>query len=102
MGHGGLRAGSGRPRGAKNKNPQEDIAASAAAENLTPLEFMLRIMRDPAEDPRRRLRMAISAAPYCHPKAGEAKGKKEQQSEKAKAAGSGKFAPSRPPLNLVK
>lgn len=101
MGHGGLRVGSGRPRGAKNKNPQEDIAVAAAAENLTPLEFMLRIMRDPAEDPRRRLRMAISAAPYCHPKAGEA-GKKAGAEEKAKAAGSGKFAPSRPPLNLVK
>jgi hypothetical protein len=45
--------------------------------------------------------MAISAAPYCHPKAGEA-GKKAGAEEKAKAAGSGKFAPSRPPLNLVK
>ena len=72
------------------------------AENLTPLEYMLRIMRDPNEDKDRRMRMAIAAAPFVHPRAGEGMGKKQDKEERAKVAGAGKFAPSKPPLRVVK
>lgn len=103
MASGGYRPGAGRPRGSKNKFRQEtgaDIAVAAAAEDITPLEYMLRVMRDPREDKDRRARMAIACAPFIHPKAGEGKGKKELASERAKAA-SEKFAAGRPPLTVL-
>jgi len=79
------------------------IKATAASENLTPLEFMLKIMRDPQEDEDRRARMAIAAAPFCHARKGEGAGKKEEKADKAKQAGVGKFAAGRPPnIKLVK
>jgi phage terminase small subunit len=34
----------------------------------TPLQYLLRIMRDPTVDPARRDRAAQMAAPYCHPR----------------------------------
>ena len=37
-------------------------------------------MRDPKVDPKRRDRMAIAAAPYCHPRA-DLKGKKDHAAE---------------------
>ena len=104
MPKGGYRPGAGRPKGSRSKFRQEtvtDIADAAAAENLTPLEYMLRIMRDPREDKDRRCRMAIAAAPYCHAKAGEAKGKKAEQADRAKVAAE-KYAAGRPPLAVVK
>jgi len=67
-------------------------------EGLQPLEYMLRVMNDPNEDPSVRRQMAQAAAPYCHPRKGEAgAGKKEEAAERAKKAGQGRFAPSRPP-----
>ena len=61
-----------RPKGAKDKAPRVTAAAkqaqAAASEGLTPLEYMLGVMRDPVADPDRRDRMASSAAPYIHPK----------------------------------
>ena len=98
--HGGKRIGAGRPPGAKNKIILAN-AEGVESENLTPLEFMLRVMNDPNEDVRRRVRAAISALPFCHPRAGGI-GKKEAAKDKAAAAGGGKFAPSRSPLGLVK
>lgn len=80
-----------------------DILDAAALENLTPLEYMLRVMNNPKEDANMRARMAVSAAPYLHPRKGEAGvGKKDEQAEKAKSAGQGKFAPIKTPLSLVK
>lgn len=66
-GRGGARKGAGRPAGAATKKTRE-IADKAASEGLTPLEYMLQIMRDEAEEPRARLNAAISAAPYVHAK----------------------------------
>jgi len=96
MPRGGYRPGSGRPKGVKNKIRQNAEIKGA----LTPLEFMLAVMNDPSEDIDRRCRMAISAAPYCHSRAGE-KGKKENQVERAKKASKGRFAVGRPPLKLM-
>ena len=65
--HGGARKGAGRPPGSANRKTRE-IADRAAQEGLTPLEFMLQVMRDEANEPRDRLSAAVSAAPYMHPK----------------------------------
>jgi len=70
-------------------------------EELAPLQHMLRIMNDPKEDPVVRRQMAIAAAPYIHPRAGES-GKKEIKEDKASTASKGKFAAGRSPLALVK
>jgi len=54
---------------------------------LTPLEYMLAVMRDPGAEQVRRDRMAMAAAPYCHPRMAEnTVGKKEVQKVKAKVA----------------
>jgi len=95
---GGLRAGAGRPKGVKegkrmtrstpeNRLPPPDVARAAIDAGLTPLEYMLAVMRDPGADQVRRDRMAMAAAPYCHARmADERVGKKEVRKEKAKAA----------------
>lgn len=104
---GGYRPGAGRPKGAKTKSKKKadtvmEINAGAASENMTPLEFMLKIMRDPTEDEDRRARMAIAACPFCHARKGERSGK-EDKANRAKTARSGKFAPSKPPtLKAIK
>lgn len=88
MPRGGARPGAGRPR----KSPDEQskprtkaqISAAAAAKDQTPLEFMLSVMNDPAEDKKFRAAMAQAAAPYVHAKPGEdKKGKKEEAQDRA-------------------
>lgn len=75
-GRGGKRPGAGRKKGSATKRTRE-IADRAAAEGITPLEFMLRIMRQETdhEDPKiaiAREAMAFeaakAAAPYVHPR----------------------------------
>jgi phage terminase small subunit len=46
------------------------------------------------------VRAAIAAVQYTHTKRGDG-GKKEEQADKAKTAGKGKFAPSAPPKLVV-
>lgn len=65
MSHGGKRAGAGRPKGAKTKRHSE-IARKAAAEGLTPLEFMLKILRDEGASYDERKWAAEKSAPYIH------------------------------------
>lgn len=80
----------------------KDPVEPGVSEDLQPLEYMLRVMNDPKEDPAVRRQMAAAAAPYCHPRKGEAgTGKKEEKSDRAKEAGRGRFAPSKIPLSLV-
>src|SRR5262245_2507760 len=55
----------GRRKGSRNKISiarETEIASSG----LTPLDYMLTVLRNPNEDPARRLDAAKSAAPYCH------------------------------------
>jgi hypothetical protein len=66
-GYGGARPGAGRPPGAQNRVDRE-LREQAAAEGITPLEYMLRVMRDPKAKAPRRDHMAVSAAPYIHAK----------------------------------
>jgi hypothetical protein len=57
---------------------------------MQPLEYMLTVMNDPAADGGRRDRMAMAAAPYCHPRvADKSWGKKDAQAEAAETAGAG-------------
>lgn len=131
MPRGGHRPGSGPQKGAKYKpratkeqkpaaieKPKKEKASAdqpeikdtdglvtvidQQPENLAPLEYMLRVMNDPGETDARRAWAAQSAAPYCHSRKGEGAGKKEEKADRAKTAGTGKFAASPPPLKLVK
>ena len=74
MARGGVRPGAGRPKGLKNalpktrcnpekSQPAPDIVRAAINAGLTPLEYMLQVMRDPGADQARRDRMAMAAAP---------------------------------------
>ena len=66
----GIKTG-GRQKGTKNKpklNPtaiEEAITASVTS-GLTPLEYMLTVMRDKTQEYARRDEMAKAAAPYVH------------------------------------
>lgn len=74
---GGARPGAGRPKGSPNKATQARQAAIAAS-GVTPLEFMLNIMRGEAPEgadvaqriawESMRFEAAKAAAPYVHPK----------------------------------
>lgn len=93
MPRGGERRGAGRPRTPKFPNRDympKDIVQEALSEGMTPLEYMLKVMRNPEADQARRDRMAQAAAPYCHPKVGDVKpGKKEIEAEESRTAAEG-------------
>lgn len=75
--HGGRRDGAGRKPGSKNDKSAE-IAQQAAAKGLTPLEYMLDILRaEPSAEAEpavklshqaMRFEAAKAAAPYIHPR----------------------------------
>ncbi len=67
MAHGGARPNAGRKPGSTTTKTRE-IADKAADEGITPLEFMLQIMRDELADRGERMDMAKAAAPYIHPR----------------------------------
>src|ERR1700754_354835 len=67
MARGGKRDGAGRKRGVPNKASQER-QKRVAATGITPLDYMLKVMRDSKADAGRRDEMAKAAAPYVHPK----------------------------------
>jgi hypothetical protein len=69
IGRGGARPGAGRPKGSRNKPIFESPESREYYANIeSPLDYMLRVMRDPNADLRRRARMAREAAPYLHAK----------------------------------
>lgn len=67
MARGGKREGAGRKKGVPNQKTRERLEA-ICREGLTPLEYMLQVLRDENETPARRDEMAKAAAPYVHPK----------------------------------
>ena len=67
MPRGGRRPGAGRKPGSLTRRTRE-IAEQAAGDGITPLEYMLAVMRDSDEPAERRDEMAKAAAPYVHPK----------------------------------
>jgi len=53
---------------------------------ISPLQYMLAIINDPTASARRRDRMAVVAARYCHPRAGNLR-KKDAEAEAAEKVG---------------
>lgn len=74
------------------ESPEEDVDPT-----LSPLDYLLQVMRGQRKADKDRMAAAQLAAPYMHAKKGEAGGKKGEAADKAKAAGSGKFAAAAPP-----
>jgi hypothetical protein len=75
-GRGGARAGAGRKKGSATAKTRE-IADKAIAEGITPLEYMLEVMRRPSDHEDEKIQLAReamrfeaakAAAPYMHPR----------------------------------
>jgi len=110
MARGGFRPGSGRP-GTKPVAPSRSKVKKTGGSkitkpvngstDMTPLDYMLAVMRDSQADEARRDKMAQCAAPYIHEKAAEKKlGKKEAREEAAKQS-SNVYALNRNKIALV-
>lgn len=82
------------PFGTVPQEPPALPAEQADLSKLTPLDFLLSVMRDPTEDKARRINAAQLAAPYVHAKKGEG-GKKVAQQEAAEKVS--RFGPAQPP-----
>jgi hypothetical protein len=67
MARGGKREGAGRPQGAVTSRTRE-AAEKAASEGLTPLDYMLTVLRNDQADKADRMWAAEKAAPYVHAK----------------------------------
>ena len=67
---GGLRPNAGRPKGKLGKRTKMNagFAEEALLAGLTPLEYMLSILRDASNDQAARFAAAKEAAPYLHPR----------------------------------
>ena len=65
----GIKTG-GRQKGTPNKRTVETMAlvAQAVSQGISPLEFMLTIMRDEKRDVAQRMEAGVQAAPYVHPR----------------------------------
>ncbi|OWJ67437.1 hypothetical protein [Inquilinus limosus] len=66
-GHGGRRPGAGRKPGSTTAKTRE-IADKALENGLTPLEYMLSVLRDDGLDHEVRMDAAKAAAPFIHPR----------------------------------
>ncbi len=67
MAHGGARKGAGRKPGALTTKTRE-IAEKAIEGGITPLDYMLEILRDIGANKADRFEAAKAAAPYIHPR----------------------------------
>ncbi|PPD07075.1 MAG: hypothetical protein CTY28_11325 [Hyphomicrobium sp.] len=67
---GGYRPNAGRKKGsvASHRKLANEATVRAIGEGMTPLEYLLNIMRNVTEDADRRLDAAKAAAPYVHPR----------------------------------
>jgi hypothetical protein len=63
----GLPKIGGRVKGTPNKRTR-DFHAAVSEAGLTPLAYMLSVLRDESVEPERRDEMAKAAAPYIHPR----------------------------------
>ena len=64
--HGGKRPGAGRKPSVKNK--MLEYAMQIASEGISPLDYMLEVLRNPKNSQAMRLDAAKAAAPYVHPR----------------------------------
>jgi len=68
----------GRPRGSRNKRARALVEAAQNGGEL-PLDYMLRVMRDPNAAAKRRDEMAKAAAPFLHSKLASIENSKIQE-----------------------
>ncbi len=64
---GGRRLGAGRKPGSRNVRTSQFLEAVAVS-GLTPLDYLLSVMRDEAQPSAARLDAAKAAAPFVHPR----------------------------------
>lgn len=64
---GGKREGAGRKAGIPNKRTAA-VQKAVEESGLTPLQYLLSVMRDELNELKERKDAAIAAAPYVHPK----------------------------------
>lgn len=64
--HGGARPGAGRKKGGHNRLTEEAVAKANAG--LSPLDYLLSVVRDEEAEDTRRIDAAKAAAPYVHAK----------------------------------
>jgi hypothetical protein len=69
----------------------QTVTKATKQPGIMPLDYMISVIRDPTATQERRDRMAVAAAPYCHPRLNEPVrvGKKDIQQVDAKAASLG-------------
>lgn len=77
MAHGGSRPGAGRKKNGANRLSQE--AAEKAADGLSPLDYLLSVLRNEANELATRVDAAKAAAPYCHPRRAPVDGEGKEQ-----------------------
>lgn len=65
MSRGGARQGAGRPKGGANKL-NEAARAKALATGISPLDYLLGVLRDETKEQAVRIDAAKAAAPYVH------------------------------------
>ena len=70
MARGGKRDGAGRRKGQVSEKTalRTQIATQALESGLTPLDYMLSILRDEEQDAKDRFAAAKECAPYLHPR----------------------------------
>lgn len=68
-----------------------------AGEPLSPLDYLVGVVRDESADPKLRIQAAAIAAPFLHPRLTPVGKKTQKQEAAAKAGVSGKFAPAAAP-----
>jgi len=63
------KAGPGRPKGSRQvRSSSNAIRAAKASGKALPLDYLLAVMNDNQQDLNERLKAAIAAAPYVHPR----------------------------------
>lgn len=115
---GGAREGAGRkpikPRVEESLEPQPHGGALRRTTTVAPelcveltdgrdrdsLTFLKLVMKDPGAPLKDRIRAAVAAAQYEHPKRGEG-GKREAAADRAKRAATGKYAAPTPPTRRL-
>ena len=108
MPRGGARPGAGRPKGSTGTTAARAATSALRAGDggarrfQTALEFAMSVINDPAADMADKVRLAVAAMPYQHPKLAEQPaGKKEEAAAAAERAASGRYATPATPLKLV-
>ena len=96
---GGPRPNSGGARPGAGRKPKPAPLLQLPP-GQDPLAFLLGVMNDNTVDARLRVRAAVAAAQYVHPKRAEG-GKKEAAARAAKESSAGRFAPKEPPKLVV-